>query len=454
MLDVTDLVENPREDLEIECKAWLDLSDNVQRAKVARHLAALANHGGGYLLFGFNDDLTRDRCRPSDIGIFSRDAFSDIIRKYLTPRFQCELTYVTADNGDQFPVVRVPGHGTVPIASKADGPMKKPGGPQGIRSGVYYVRKPGPESAPVLGAEDWDPIIRRCVLNDRDRLLSDFSVLMQRSERRRVEGPDRLAEWHRGSEERFLKLLPGDIGARWPVSIKEHRYQLSYLISTDGGELLEMGRVSEILQRINLEVRNTVWTGWSMFFPFSGPDVAPRAYAENRDGSGGDVLECDLMRISDLDYSLPDYWRLAPDGRVTLLRAYREDRRRSNAVPGRRSGTWLSPETVIRETTELVTHARLLARYFPTASRIAFRCTWMGLQGRRFADFDRAIYWRPTHVASADCRTTEGEWPVATVAANWSGIVAQLCAPVLHLFNFTGCNAVFVEGLAPKFVKL
>ena len=291
--------------------------------------------------------------------------------------------------------------------------MKKPGGPQGIRSGVYYVRKPGPESAPVLGAEDWDPIIRRCVLNDRDRLLSDFSVLMQRSERRRVEGPGRLPEWHRGSEERFLELLPGDIGARWPVSIKEHRYQLSYLISTDGGELLEMGRVSEILQRINLEVRNTVWTGWSMFFPFSGSDVAPRVYAENRDGSGGDVLECDLMRISDLDYSLPDYWRLAPDGRVTLLRAYREDRRRSNAVPGRESGTWLSPETVIRETTELVTHARLLARYFPTASRIAFGAPgWACRGGDSRTSTGRFIgvppMWRQRIVAR---RKGNGRWP-------------------------------------------
>ena len=63
-IDLTDLIENPREDLGIECKAWLDLNENIQRAKVARHIAALANYGGGYLLFGFNDDMTRDRNRP------------------------------------------------------------------------------------------------------------------------------------------------------------------------------------------------------------------------------------------------------------------------------------------------------------------------------------------------------------------------------------------------------
>jgi predicted HTH transcriptional regulator len=30
--------------------------DPVAQANVARHLAALANHGGGYLLFGFRDN--------------------------------------------------------------------------------------------------------------------------------------------------------------------------------------------------------------------------------------------------------------------------------------------------------------------------------------------------------------------------------------------------------------
>ena len=454
MLDFADLVETPRENLEIECKAWIDLSDKVQRAKIARHLAALANHGGGYLLFGFNDDLTRDSRRPADFRIYCRDTFSDIVRKYLTPRFQCEVTYVAAGSGDEFPVVRVPSHGTVPIVSVADGPIRKKGGPHGIRSGVYYVRKPGPESAPVLGAEDWGPIIRRCVLNDRDRLLSDFSVLMQQSEERKVAGPDRLAEWHRRSEARYLELLADNIGGRWPVPIKENRYQLSYLITTEGDEPLETGRVTELLQRINIEVRDTVWTGWSMFFPFADPEVAPRILPEHRDGSGGDVVECDLTGIDDLEYSLPDYWRVAPDGRVTLLRAYREDRTRSSAATGRQSGTWLSPETVIRETVELVTHARLLARCFQTGSRIAFRCTWMGLDGRRMADFDQAIYWRTNHAASVDRRTTEGEWLVPRVTANWSGIVAELCSPVLHLFGFMGCNAKFVEGLAPKFVKL
>ena len=452
--DLTDLVENPREDLAIECKAWLDVTDNLQRAKIARHLAALANHGGGYLVLGFNDDLTPDHRRPTDVKIYNRDVFSDIVRRYLTPRFQCEVVHVPAANGYEFAIVRVPGHGSVPIATKADGPKGKSGTPQGIRAGVYYIRKPGPESAAIIGAEEWEPLIRRCVLSNRDGLLRDFATVMYQREQPMPDDGEQLTVWHQNSERRFVELLPDDVASRWPVLISENRYQLSYLISTEEGETLSTADLARILEEINVEVRNTVWTGWSMFYPFARPDIAPRLYPENADGTGGDVLECNLLIDEDFDISLPDYWRIAPDGRVTLVRTYREDRVRSARSLQRKSGTWLSPETVVRETTELVTHARLLARYFQTPTRILFRCTWLGLQGRELADFDSTIYWGHGHVASADLRTTEGDWPIATIAATCTGVVSELCSPVLNIFGFTRCSAQFVEGLASRFVKL
>ena len=43
------LVNQPFESLDVELKDWLDLTISINRAKVARHLCALANHGGGYL---------------------------------------------------------------------------------------------------------------------------------------------------------------------------------------------------------------------------------------------------------------------------------------------------------------------------------------------------------------------------------------------------------------------
>ena len=53
-----ELVEIPQERLDAEYKSWMDLNGNEARAKVAKHLCALANGGGGFLVFGFDDDMS------------------------------------------------------------------------------------------------------------------------------------------------------------------------------------------------------------------------------------------------------------------------------------------------------------------------------------------------------------------------------------------------------------
>lgn len=448
--DLDNLIENPREALNCELKEWLDLQQNVVRASIARHLAALANHGGGYLIFGFSDDLGHAPNRPDSLDSYSHDVFAGIVKHYLTPTFQCGVELVPHRNGQKFPVVRVPGHGRVPICAKAGGPQDDKGREQGIKKGSYYIRKPGPESAPVEGAEDWEPLIRRCVVNDRDRLLGDITALIQASEKPAPAAQQRLADWHRNGEKRFLQLLSQAQGVGWPVEFKDHRYQLSYLISADEDENLPTDSLCQILEEVNNEVRDTVWTGWSMFYPLSGTEFASATYPENLDGTGDDVLEANLISQP----ALPEFWRIALDGRATLVRAYREDRGSKVSASNQRAGTWLSPETVMRETAEIVTHARLLARRLETATRVSFRFTWLGLEGRELQNFDHRIYLSPGYITRANVRITEGEWAVPKLAADWPNVVAELACPVLHLFGFETCSPEFVKGMAPKFVKL
>ena len=50
--ELQELVDAPRERLDVEYKAWQDLTDGEASAKLAKHLCALANLGGGFLVFG------------------------------------------------------------------------------------------------------------------------------------------------------------------------------------------------------------------------------------------------------------------------------------------------------------------------------------------------------------------------------------------------------------------
>lgn len=53
--DLQELITAKSEALEVEYKARMDTSAVQSKAKLAWHLAALSNHGGGYLIFGVDD---------------------------------------------------------------------------------------------------------------------------------------------------------------------------------------------------------------------------------------------------------------------------------------------------------------------------------------------------------------------------------------------------------------
>ena len=74
------LIEFPREGMSVEYKSWLDLTDNCDQAKLAKAISALANFGGGYLVFGFDEVegaippyVPNGAGCPCDITLFSTD---------------------------------------------------------------------------------------------------------------------------------------------------------------------------------------------------------------------------------------------------------------------------------------------------------------------------------------------------------------------------------------------
>ena len=106
------LLDSPEETLNREYKRWLDLSDNTFRAKTARHLIGLANHGGGYLIFGFRSDLSPDPNVPEDIkDHYNGDYISGIVGRYANPTFQCRVMVTQSAKGNSHAIVEVPHHG-------------------------------------------------------------------------------------------------------------------------------------------------------------------------------------------------------------------------------------------------------------------------------------------------------------------------------------------------------
>jgi hypothetical protein len=62
------LIDKPAESLSVELKSWIDPDQPEGAAKIVKAALALRNHGGGYLIIGFNND-TRE---PEKYNLFSR----------------------------------------------------------------------------------------------------------------------------------------------------------------------------------------------------------------------------------------------------------------------------------------------------------------------------------------------------------------------------------------------
>ena len=161
----------------------MDLTEPIARANVARHLAALANYGGGFLVFGFCKDGTVDPAPPTDLNGFNHDAIAGIVDRYLDPPFHCYVTTVRQPGvAADCVAVRVPSRGSIPVCAKAGGPQDKQGRQQGISIGRYYTRVNGPKSEEIRTPAQWAPLIRRCVLYERQSLLDNIASLLRTSE--------------------------------------------------------------------------------------------------------------------------------------------------------------------------------------------------------------------------------------------------------------------------------
>jgi len=427
--ELRELVDDPNETLENEYKSWLDLSDPETRAGLARHLSALANHGGGRIVVGFSDDLNYAGPNPYSGVSWDRDSISGIVKKYLEPTFQCDVFGVQSTAGNQHPIVLVPPHGAVPICSKADGPTVN-GKPAGIRNSTYYIRKTGPESAPITTSDEWRALIRRCVMHDRAALLAAIDASLQGSTKTPT-ADEILRKWHDAAYAKYVRNVET---FKAPSELVQRNSQFSYLIQTQDGQRLDPNQLREALMRVNVEVYDLVHTGWSMFYVFTVPEVAASFSVDPAVDEGSqDFLECSLLvDVSKRGFGA-DTWRVAPDGRATLIRDYWEDEGFIAATTGMKPGSWFSPNIMARSLAEFVRHARGFAEKFDAPTNVTFRCEWRGLAGRTI--FDPNVLWRTGQKAKADSRAVIATFPIAALSTSWRDIVVELGNPIARLFG-------------------
>ena len=413
------LITEPREDLDAEYKNWLDLTSNEHhKATLAKAAIAVANHGGGCIVIGFEDQPLESRPRPREIPEITQDSVNRAIRRYAEPRFHCEVHNVPhPDTGELYPVIIVPGTLTVPVMSRRDC--------QGaIAQNRFYIRKPGPESEEPQTSEEWRTLLNRCVRANRDEMLEAIrSIITGRVETQNLM-PNTLDDLHdycTAARDRWKELVSSEPDAS-PARFPHGYYEMAFSLvgATPANSLGELqDRLSEAGK-----------IGLSVCPPFLHASLQARPH--------DDFVEAWLGR-SDHDDWRPrssdhcDFWNASLDGKLYTIRGYLEDDERDNGPP---PGHVFHTTLPIWRIGEGLLFASRFAETFEEVDKIAVYCRFTGLKDRclAFTRLNRLCFTNDS--SSTDGVTLTEQFTQLQVQDNLAEVLHPLLQPLYEKFNF------------------
>lgn len=369
-LQLEGFVNYPREDVGAEYKDWLNLELEKDKATLAKAAIAIANHGGGHIVIGFQEDgeMLRSVARPSNVPEITQDAVNATVRRYADPEFHCRV-YSTPNfvSGATHAIVRVPGS-SVPVMAKRDNREA------GVSQYRCYIRKPGPRSEEPHTAEEWRSLFDRCIWARREYMLDAIRTIVLGQVEAHDSPPEPmqvLKDYCDAGHERWAELvstLPSGSPPRFPHGSYEMGFAL--IGATPARNLTELRSHLDVAQRVKL-------SGWPHFLHMNVQGWEPRIYQ--------DFIEAWVARPVDRpmwdDPFHADFWRASLDGKLYTIRGYIEDGELGQ-TRGSAPGTEFSNAIPCIKIAEGLLFASRLAAEFEGVDQVAVRCRFTGLEGR------------------------------------------------------------------------
>jgi hypothetical protein len=413
--DLQQLFRLQQETLATEFKDWLDLSEKHARATLGKAAVALANHGGGTVVFGMGGKPPTSQPRPTTIARYTSDAANAAVNKYSDTPLDCEVVHLNhPTSGHEHAFVVVPGGHASHVMSKKEFPGV-------IQAFKVYTRKPEPKSEEPLTAAEWRELNERIVRNGREALLDSFRVIMLGSAVTPAPKSDKLTEFIEDARRRWRKhveTLPADDRSRHQDGYFEHTFEI------EGAEKLDLSDLKAALE----EASKIKHTGFTAFAHLMRHPVHPVP----KDGA----IEAWLGYKGESKFGgrHSDYWRVSPDGRLFLLRGYEED---------------YFPELVERgKGFDLINPIRRLGEALLFVSRlgnawhllgdphVVIRAEYTGLSGRALNAYFGNREGMNHRISHTDAVQMRGRVRASDIQGNLVEVLAPLLKPLYEVFDF------------------
>ena len=438
--DLLRLLEIANETLSAEYKDWLDLSENPGRATLAKAAIALANHGGGVIIFGMRKDEEDGplipQPRPEAVARYNQDDINSAINRYADPEIHCELAFADhPSSGVENAFVSVPGGMTVPVMSKRECERV-------ITARRCYIRKPGPRSEEPFTSEEWRTLLERCVRAGREDMLEAIRAIVQ-GRAGSEPAPTAIAElelFGEASRRRWqdvVTTLPADDPARFP----QGRYELDFEILgvSPAPSLAELKRRMEAADQIK-------HTGWGPFVQLQRSSLAPHVVAGAIEAWLGAREE---GQLTGRDPAHSNFWRADQSGKLVLLRGYDEDGTRSRVEPG----TAFDITLPIWRVGEALLYVQRLAQLFGDDPAFIARCRYTGLRGRALVHLEGTRMLFGDRRSEDDAVLLERQITGPEARDNMSEVMRELLAPLYELFAFFELSGKLVSEELERMVR-
>lgn len=455
-------LKHRNEKLHVEFKAWMDISkaNKDGQGKIARHIAAIANHGGGRLYFGVDDDGNAlPASQEFGLNHYRSDTVHNLLKTRLEPAIQCDVHFTEYSNGVTYPVVHVPSHGTMPIGARDENSYFH-----------IYVRGVGPESIRVSNYQQWDTLLKRCMRFreietiqqvEEDHLSKTQAMTKAITESVIAAVLKTLAEsgatgasartpdvdWEtikqlaKATSSEFvgqIRALPlnNSEADQQIATIPENHVTMGYALLRGDFSFITLEKPHTVLRQSSAAMNDVADFGWHDFIVFQNSDSSPRSRFWSIGGL--DVTGVEGLRLDGnlVYFGSFDYWRTYGNSVFVICKSYRED---YNRLKHKTDFPFLTSAQVFIRLHSLLAHAALTARQVPAAEKIAIFTDHLGLRDRVLGQgFDYGLG------ILARVRSAEDRFPTqfivtrAELLSDYFGTLKRLCVPFLELWAGTG----------------
>lgn len=455
---IQELIDRPSESLTVEIKTWIDPDQAEGQAKIVRSVLALRNHGGGYLVVGFDDKTYEPNLvdAPTDVRArFHPDKVQALINRYASEPFEVGVGFGERD-GTTFPVLVVPTGVRTPVAAKADlivGDRKQ------VATDDVYVRTLRSNNTPSTAKaswKDWGALVDVCFDNreaDIGRFirrhlasaavpgfLQQLTAAVGSPTQPRVSIEQRLQDLLDAGEQRFFGLVNAqalqlpDVG--W--------WEVALIID---GEVPKHGANTSFLNL--LDASNPDLTGWPIW-------MDSRAFAEQSERPYVFDGKWETLIVSlDGFPSNVDFQQVDPAGKFYLRWALQDDISNTTRAPTPKSAFDFGLPII--RSAEAIAVGLAFAKAMgcsPDKCTLQFAFRWSGLQGRELSSWAQpARRIRAGRHAHQDRVTVFQQVALDTPLSAIGGMLAHMLKPLYELFDGFELDASIIEDLSTRLVE-